>query len=276
MNEDAKHLLNIVNASGFLFQLRVEDEVNTWHHKREFGWKVVSREHRWVDPLWSNEGFIDLVLQSRGIGRMVIECKRVKEGVWIFLIVEDRVNMARAQLLWTYVEEGQKPISDWDDFKVTPHSPEASFCIVRGQGEKDTPMLERLSGVLLRSTESLACEENDQRMERKYGPAIVYIPSIITNAELRICRVNPKDIDLTTGMLTEAEFEVVPFLRFRKSLSTNQDPLSKSKSLTEAAQHQERTVFIINASHLSSFLKGTEIHLSEIGKWPWNIVIEQE
>lgn len=273
--EDTDNLLKIVNASGFLFQLRIEDEIKTRQQNREFRWKVVSREHRWMDLLTSKEGFIDLVLQSQGIARMVVECKRVRDGEWIFLIPDDKVNMGRARLLWTYSIEDKKILSDWDEFKTTPRSSESSFCIVRGQGEKDTPMLERLSGILLRSTESLASKEIDHEIVQKFGPALVHFPAIVTNAELRICKVNPKEIDIDTGMINDAEFEVVPYLRFRKSLSTIKAPLVQSKSLAESAQLQERTVFIINSTHLGAFLKETEILLSGFGKWPWDLAIEQ-
>ena len=55
MAEGKEDLLKFVNASGFLFQLRVEDEVNktsSKHHKT-----VLTREHRWVDPITGSERF---------------------------------------------------------------------------------------------------------------------------------------------------------------------------------------------------------------------------
>ena len=88
------------------------------------------------------------------------------------------------------------------------------------------------------------------------------------NAQLTMKCANPD-----TGMINDAEFEVVPYLRFRKSLSTIKAPLVQSKSLAESAQLQERTVFIINSTHLGAFLKETEILLSGFGKWPWDAAI---
>ena len=81
-------LLKVINASGFVFQLGVQEMIETNFRKNRHGWRVVGREHRWVDPISEAEGFIDIVLQL-DLWRMGIECKRVHENTsWIFLIPE--------------------------------------------------------------------------------------------------------------------------------------------------------------------------------------------
>ncbi len=77
-----EHLLKLVNSSGFLFQERIEEEIRTTHSKH--GWKVLVREHRWEIEEPAAGGFIDLVLK-RGNFRLVVECKRLREGHWVFL-----------------------------------------------------------------------------------------------------------------------------------------------------------------------------------------------
>jgi hypothetical protein len=159
MGETDETLLKVVNKSGFLFQLRVEQEIR--RTKSQHGWKVVGREHRWADAQSGEEGFIDLVLAAgRQFLRMAIECKRVGEGTtWVFLVPDAAMpSMRRARLLWTYTRQ-EKGFIGWDDFTLSPESPESEFCVVRGQTDRNVPMLERLSGIVVRSLECLAEEE---------------------------------------------------------------------------------------------------------------------
>ena len=275
MPEDKQSLLNIINASGFLFQLRVEREIRRMHQHRDANWAVVSREHRWTDPLSSSERFIDLVLQSYA-GRMVVECKRVQDATWVFLIDDGKVDIGRARLLWTYLTGEHGPASGWDEFRFSYSSPESSFCVVRGQGEGDAPMLERLAGLVLRSTEVLAQQELQMGTKRPYGPAWIYLPAIVTNAKLYISKFNPDEIDIQSGTLSDADFQAVPMVRFRKALSTTITANNVVTSLQKAAEEQQRTVFVINADNLKSVLPGAEIFpfgTSGSDKWPWDDVI---
>jgi hypothetical protein len=62
MTETTKSLLNLVNAAGYLLQLRIEHEVETNEKLKGDLVKVICREHRWLDPITGTENFIDLVL----------------------------------------------------------------------------------------------------------------------------------------------------------------------------------------------------------------------
>ena len=87
MKSQEKTLNTIINASGFLFQLRIENELRENVIAPDSRWKIVGREHRWVNPSTGYEGFIDLLLDT-GTLILVIECKRVTEGHWVFLVPE--------------------------------------------------------------------------------------------------------------------------------------------------------------------------------------------
>jgi hypothetical protein len=265
-----KSLLDIVNASGFLFQLRVEHELQTSYNRHQ--WQIVGREHRWVHPKSGAEGFIDLLLNA-GRERMVLECKRVREANWVFLAWEGSMEaVERARLLWTYRGRGLQAMAAWDELAARPESLESPFCVVRGQGEKGTPMLERLAGILLSSLEALAQQELQLPPEHSYEN--VYIPLIVTAAELRVCRFSLEEIDLKTGQLPEdeAEFLTVPFLRFRKGLATNLVPKERPKNLEEANQESERTVFIVQAQELAGFLQQFQLGPLDIHDgWPWDV-----
>lgn len=275
MSDGNKSLLNLVNASGFLFQIKIEREITKLLSRHDSNWSVVASEHRWIDPYTGNENFIDMILESHA-GRMVVETKRVQDAEWVFLVGDGKMNMSRARLFWTYLSDNSGPFTSWDEFKYSYSSPESSFCIVRGQGEGDRPMLERLSGMVLRSVEVIADQELSFGSNRPYGPARIYFPVIITNAMLRICKFLPDEINLETGTLLDAEFEAVPVVRFRKSLSTTMKNEEDIASLSDLTETQQRTVIIINSNNLASILPCSELHSFGYGGFPWEEAISKE
>jgi len=271
MTENDTSLLNLVNASGFLFQLRIDHEIEKTKSSREGRWEVIAREHRWLDPLDGKEGFIDLVLDS-GIARMVIECKRTTEASWVFLITKGQPQTRRSRLLWTYEgpipkETYRKKLYEWHDFNAKLLSFESTFCIVRGQGEKDAPMLERLSSLLLRSVEGIANEELGFS-DKSVGDLHLYAPVIITNTKLYICQYEPDDIDLFMGQLGKADFVEIPFVRFRKNLSSS-TPDHKQSDLQKANLYNERTVFVVNSTSIREFLADLDFPYKINVPWPW-------
>lgn len=263
MAETNESLLKFVNASGFLFQLRVEQEIKNL----DGNWEIAACEHRWFDPQEENEGFIDLALK-KGIIRMVVECKRVTDANWVFLVPNKKSDTESARTMWTMRQAPDKHIAEWHDFKISPVSSEATFCIVRGQGEKDTPMLERLSSLVLRSLESLAIEEFAFSERSDFQPRI-YLPVIVTNAALNICRFDPSKINISTGQIDDAEFEPVPLVRFRKSLSSTMSSGKPQNSLEASNRSNERTIFIINSNHLAELLNKFDVSYQSNAPWPW-------
>ena len=157
--EREKQLKSIVNASGFAFQLALENKIK--ETRNEHGWEVMAREHPWHDNNNGEEGFIDLILKNNNV-RLVIECKRPRDAVWVFLNPNNRRDaVINARLFWSIFSDmkisigvdtrtGQKntiyrEISTWSDFAITEESPESQFCMIRGQKEDDKTMLERIS-----------------------------------------------------------------------------------------------------------------------------------
>ncbi len=268
MPEEKDDFLKVVNASGFLFQLRIEQEVNDTSAKHRK--TVLTREHRWVDPITQNEGFIDLILSTGTNGKMVLECKRVIDANWIFFVPAWVQPVTQANVLWSYKVDDTRHVAAWDKLPLYPESLESSFCIVRGQGEKDQPMLERIAGVLLRSTESLAEEENQYARPDGLRGIRFYFPVIVTTAKLKVFRYYPSKIDLSSGQIPEGEFEEVPFLRFTKSLSTRLSSSKVPRNLIEAAQENQRTVFIMNANSISETLLGKWEFDNGHGPFPWD------
>jgi hypothetical protein len=273
MSSDEKDdLLKLVNASGFLFQLRVEDEISKTLSSR--GNTVITKEHKWKDEASGNEGFIDLVLPKGTNGKMVIECKRVIDATWIFLAPKEATLTKRANVLWSYKFEDGNQVAAWDELKLKPESMESFFCIIRGQGEKDQPMLERISSSLLQSTECLAAEE--QHYPRLAGREGIrcYFPVIVTTAKLKLCKCDYSKVDLSTGQIIDAEFEDVPFLRFTKSMSTRLSSSRPPKNISESAREGQRTIFVINAENISTILSmDWDFEEPKFSNefWPWEL-----
>lgn len=65
MVENKDSLTDVINNSGFLFQLRLEEEIKKTRPLSPMGeWQQIAREHKWIDTLDGKEGFIDIVLES--------------------------------------------------------------------------------------------------------------------------------------------------------------------------------------------------------------------
>ena len=273
MGDIQQALLNLVNASGFLLQLRVEHEIE--ETKAGHGWDILGREHLWEDPESDEEHFIDLILSS-GILRTIIECKRVLEGDWVFLAPTPKEKQThQARLFWSFsadIEKGNHPF-DWSDFWLRGIFAESTFCVVRGQGEKDKPMLERLAGTVVKSVEALSLQEFKLLRQAKQESPRVYIPVVVTTAQLHVCHFDPCEVSIQDGQLpmdklSDNRFEPVPYIIFQKSLGTGAPAEIKGTDLGEMNRAGERSVFIVHASEISRFLK--EIYALEYqGKWPW-------
>ncbi len=255
----SEDLIAIANASGFLYQERVCHEVKS--SSNTHCWRVVVTEHRWIDG--GRERFIDAVVTKHNM-RLVIEAKRNKgEANWIFLPYpgtswqDDRVHR-----LWTRVEGDGTRTLQWDEgVSVRPYSASARFCMVKGSGDDDSPMLERTAGVLLRSTEAIANEELAVS-SRAQSPLVrwFYFPVVVTNARLHVCNFNPARVDLDTGNLPlDTEVKEVGFVRFTKSLSTGVSNGRQPVTLDASNLASERTIFVVNGSKLTEFLEHFEM-----------------
>lgn len=259
------NMLKLLNASGYLFQLAVEDVA-----KNSSKIEVVMRELPWRNSETGSGGFIDLLF-SYGIVRIVVECKRPKDGTWLFLVNKDAIEVVRTKCCWVESQPGKTDLSGWDDIAIIPGSLESEICIIRGQGEENSPLLERLSNILLESVDALAAEEQSLINQQRFGGPLLYVPMIVTAADLMMCKVDPNQIELKDGTIKLADFESVPMIRFRKSLTTTPTPGSSPESLAASYKNKERTILIVNASSLNIVLSEWEIkNFVHQPNFPWN------
>lgn len=265
MDEDT--LKKLVNKSGFPLQIGLENEFNKVSN--ETGWRVFSIEHAWKNEDTGSSGFIDLVIENQAkYSKIVIECKRVQDTNWIFLIPENSTNKENGAKQWLSASNWQGKSGadyfDWFDGAILPLSYESQYCVVQGQ-DNDRPLLERLASILVETTEAFA-KENYLYPRRNFdmtpGFLCLYLNMIVTTADLKVCRYNPDNISLVNGKLDQMGFETVPFIRFRKQLSNKKIELNEKATpiLGNPFLHnayieaKKNTVFVVHSTELISFL----------------------
>jgi hypothetical protein len=267
---DPNPLRSLVNASGFVFQLAVEDSVRGTAVKH--GWRVDAREYPWSTGRFA--GFADVILR-KGPCYLVLECKRQRDSDWVFLLPDaEQSDRTHAKVRWTNTVPHQRPLSDYGDLQIYPASPEVDFCVVRGQSDKDRPLLERVAAEIVEAVEGISA--NLLRINERSGTTHVIIPVIVTTAKLHLCRFDPADIDLATGELPAADFGQVDSVRFRKSFSPGTVPDDREpQELQDLSVGSERTVFVVSAPALPDWLGKFEV-LHRDGFMPWEAARARE
>jgi hypothetical protein len=263
---DDKKLSDAVNRSGFPLQIALQRLVERTRSDHE--WKVIFSEHYWINPPDKCSGFIDLILENgRGDTVFVVECKRVVNCSWIFLIDDMKQTERRHAKGWvTEYADGSFSRFGFEELQVEPVTRQAQYCVVDGQTPKERPMLERIASILVSSTEGFASEEMPRVSNAKNGVLRVYLSVIVTTAKLRVCAFDSELISLSTGEIDGAKYREVPFLRFRKQLGSHREipnreipKMHLSAGYREIAAAKESTVFIVNSESFSEFLRRLEV-----------------
>jgi hypothetical protein len=267
-----KDLLGLVNASGFAFQLAVEEAVRVSGLKDEHAWSITSREHGWRDG--ETPRFIDLIL-TLGQVHAVIECKRMRGGdsgfaELVFLVPDPPEGRRAEQRRWfrtCYARDeaagtSSRPsaVIGLHNFQVEPICWESSFCIVRGASDKDKPMLDRISAELTKSADAVLDQQlvalgvDQPRSALSGRGSWTAVPIIVTTAHLYVCRFDPAAVALHDGLLPEnaGEWEQVPYMRYRKSFDA--PARTEAEDLGVMERRSQRSVIIVNATHLIDWL----------------------
>lgn len=257
---DEMQLQTHVNSSGFPLQIKIEHLLKADKYSQ---WRVLTKEHSWFDSGRGSSGFIDLVLEKQSENTMlVLECKRVRETAWIFLVEQHAPKTSKHVKSWVaHYISGNRGLHGWVDRPGEPETAESEFCVVIGQDPKAKPMVERVASELVEATEAFA-EEDFLYHKGQMDFVRIFVPVIVTTAELHVCRFDHSDISLATGEIDKMGFEVVPFVRFRKQLSNRQIPLRLNQRTTyrDIDREKENTVFVVNSQHIMEFLSEVEIH----------------
>lgn len=260
-------ILEVVNSSGFPFQIAVTDFVERTKQQHEC--QILFTEHSWKDNLGEYAGFIDLVVASEILPyAFVIECKRHLDGTWVFLKADGTKRSRRhAKLLANVIDRPKRQIarSQWVDAPLEPSSVESSFCIVPRQ-DNQNPMLERIASTLVQATECLAREDAPRILATSRNEHL-YVSAIVTNASLLVAEFSAENVSLASGTIDDASkvktYEA-PFLRYRKQLSFLKP--EDDRKIFENNEYRldyakERTVFVVQAKFLDQFLAQFEVDI---------------
>ncbi|MES1192603.1 MAG: hypothetical protein ABUS47_16195 [Steroidobacter sp.] len=265
MQHEDKKLLDIVNRSGFPFQIAIANFIN--HLKTEQEWAVLHCEHAWQNAANEDSGFIDLVVQSKNRRQvLVIECKRDASDVpWIFFASDFEGKPRRHAKLYFNTASPAVQDSYWGDGLMDPAQCEAQFCVVQGRDEKGRiSMLERDAGTLVSATEAFAREEADLAQALQI-PIRIYASMLVTTAKLMVCEANLEDISLRDGKLSDAKMHEKSCVRFRKQIdarASNRSIESFGK-FEDMAYAKEHTVLVVNINDLGDLLAELEL-----ARWP--------
>jgi len=132
---------------------------------------------------------------------------------------------------------------------------------VAGQDQKSKPMIERIGAELVDATQFFA--DQDCNYYKSQPDFIrIFLPVIITTAELKVCEFDVEDVSLDMGEIDKSEAKTVPYLRFRKQLSHRKysNQFLHGVNYRDIDNEKENTIFVVNSNHIVEFLDEIEIH----------------
>jgi hypothetical protein len=254
-----KQSRSIADSSGFPLQLRIAQVANASED-----WRVLVEEHPWSSDDPDSGGFIDLVLEEKqhGVQKMVVECKRIRDAIWVFLVHGVRVaHRSRARVWYSSYNTNKWDNFGWLERQPAPESYESKFCAIPGIEQGRRSLLDRTTSELIKATEALASDEKGllEGRGKEVKSNGIYIPVLVTTADLAVALFDPKDVSLKDGSLPKSTvFKTVPFIRFRKSLTNKLSP-SRLQTLKEVYLASERSIFIVNSEFFQDFLHKWEL-----------------
>jgi hypothetical protein len=254
-NKLSQNPILIANASGFPLQIAIAKVIN-----QSTKWHISLEEHPWRLDLTGEEGFIDLVVTDRvsPFETFVIECKRVRQTAWVFLLPKSSSQFqkwSQSTIFGSDYSDSKWKHFGWEDWQSEPITFQSQYCAIPGQDGGRKTLLERTASELVFSVEALAYQERALQKANSINCfSRVYIPVIVTTAQLIVSEFDPAEISLEDGSLPkETLFKEVSFIRYRKSLTTFTNS-TIAKSIHDLHIESERTIFVVNAKYFGSFL----------------------
>jgi hypothetical protein len=260
---------SIVARTGYPLQLALEERVRG---NKSSKWRVLAHEHPVGDKGGEPLRFVDLVLgRSRGtdweqtlyLSRLVVECKKSR-GVLMFLAPRLRGIRVPYPRLWSATlspdtDPGTgKRLADRREFRHYSFGlddvPVSEYCAPAIDGKPDTRTIERLASALVGDTIRLCEMEPVKTSSSLLSVVQVYVPIIVTTAELKVFVFDPASVSLDTGESAtppESEVNDADVVRFSKNLGFDQPDLENA-SATRGQPTQD--VFVVRARAFESLL----------------------
>jgi hypothetical protein len=247
----------VANSSGFPLQLGVIDTI-----RNSSKWRVVVAEYPWRSEVTRSEGFIDTVASNPDeMCTFIIECKRVRQAAWVFLIPQIPPLSKSQVTVWdSHRSDGKWNSMFWAPWQLFDAMPESEYCAIPGQEQGRRNLLENAGSILVESVEAFAQQEMgmvERRGENNFFR--VYVPILVTTARLFASSFDPATIRLVDGALPDdASFEERPYIMFRKSFSVVRG-YSPANDIRQLLKDSERTILVVNAESLPMFLNQFEL-----------------
>ena len=251
--ELTQHPISSVNASGFPLQIATTTAI-----KKSENWRVLVCEHYWrLDR--GGDGFIDIIAKQKysPLEILVIECKRVRQTTWVFLVPRLTPPHRREAIIWgTHLADSVWKQYGWENWPCEPSSYLSEYCAIPGQEQGRMNLLERTASDVVDSVKALASQERVlQARGKAKNFSRVYIPVLVTTAKLLVACFDPSNISLADGTLPkDTDTKEVPYIRFQKRLGTYNGGQLDGTTIEELHSSSQRTVFIVNAENLPCFL----------------------
>ncbi len=253
--ESKKDPIDLINQTGFPLQMLLQTLVGT----KKF-WKSKIPEHSVEDPNTGITYWIDLIIDNDDFQpglRLVLECKRHLSTDWLFLIDNPNDAGAFVHTLNARKDETNEDVISWNRRKIIPSSYYSMFCVKTKEQTSDEHMLENICKNMLLTCELLAKQELSNIEPQRLKTDRVYIPIIVTTANVRACHFNSSDINLNYGNIDKlkANLQDVEMIRFVKNFkSIIADKGKKYSDLLKLHTANERTILIIQAKAFLNFL----------------------
>jgi len=250
-DQRSEERLSLLRKCGFPLQDRLERAVALT--SEQHGWRVLGSEFPLVQPEdLLPAGFLDLVLAKRYM-RMVIEVK--KKGADEFIFPVPRVSIPRHSFfaMETFQEDRVPQVLQCT---ARPNLPVGRFALVTREDALSVNTVDRSAAALVRACDDLARLWSHDLRPVNTDYAQVFIPVIATSAKLVGALYDPRDVSLETGELAQEKIEFVEAdaVRFQRPYPSTADPGWAIEVEGLLPYYTERTLFIVRASRLVSWL----------------------
>ena len=134
--------------------------------------------------------------------------------------------------------------------------------MIRKNRQRSQDLLEKTAAELVRATEALARQEyaiNDRVRQGvttlNKGLSRVYVPMIVTTAQMYICDADYQSVDMQTGEVPNSSATAAHVVRFRKSLGGGDHKGWAARSVEQFAEWSERSVVVVQAAAFLDLLR---------------------
>jgi len=105
----------------------------------------------------------------------------------------------------------------------------------------------------------------------------VFIPVLVTNAEMFVAHFDPKQIDLSSGTIDKCQFRSASVVRYRKALDASRNSERGFPAhLGELNGTSQRSILVVNSREFSAFVESMKMPPdSWNGDYPWTRTIQE-